>query len=92
MNVEHSTFAPLVFSVNGGMAKECSTFHKFVAGKIANKYGCRYEKVLSIIKCKLSFLNLRASLICLRGSRSFTTHSGNHAVNDFDIGFDYTLG
>ena len=50
MNVEHGTFTPLVFSVNGGMAKECLKFHKFVAEKIANKSGCRYEKVLSIIK------------------------------------------
>ena len=91
MNVEHGTFTPLVFSVNGGMAKECLKFHKFVAEKIANKSGCRYEKVLSIIKCKLSFLILRASLMCVRGSRSFTTHSGNHVVDDFQIAFDYTL-
>ena len=92
VNVEHDTFTPLVFSVNGGIAKECLKFHKFVAEKIANKSGCRYEKVLPIIKCKLSFLILRASLMCVRGSRSFTTHSGNHAVDDFEIAFDYTLG
>ena len=89
MNVEHGTFTPLVFSVTRGMAKECLKFHKFVAEKIANKSGCRYEKVLSIIKCKLSFLILRASLMFVRGSRSFTTHLGNHAV---EIAFDYTLG
>ena len=92
VNVEHGTFTPLVFSVNGGIAKECLKFHKFVAEKIANKSGCRYEKVISIIKCKLSFLNLRVSLMCVRGSRSFTTHSGNHVVDDFQIAFDYTLG
>ena len=91
MNVEHGTFIPLVFSVNGGMAKECLKLHKFVAEKIANKSGCRNEKVLSIIKRKLSFLILRASLMCVRGSRSLTTHSGNHAVDDFEIAFDYTL-
>ena len=87
MNVEHSTFTPLVFSVNGGMAKEFLKFHKFVAGKIANKSGCRYEKVLSIIKCILSLLILCASLMCVRGSGFFTAHSGNHAVDDF--AFDY---
>ena len=37
MNVEHGTFTPLVFSVNGEMAKECLKFHKFVAEKTANK-------------------------------------------------------
>ena len=34
---------------------------------------------------------LRASLMCVRGSRSFTEHSGNHAVGDFEIAFDYML-
>ena len=56
MNVEHGTFTPLVFSMNGGMAKDSLKFQKFVAEKIANKSGCSCEKVLSIIKCKLSFL------------------------------------
>ena len=92
MNVEHGTFTSLVFSVNGGMAKDSLKFQKFVAEKIANKSGCSCEKVLSIIKCKLSFLIFRASLTCVRGSRSLTTHSGNHAVDDFEIAFDYTLG
>ena len=92
MNVEHGTFTPLVFSANGGMATECLKFHKFVGEKIANKSGSRYEKVLSIIQCKLSSLILRASLMCLRGSRFFTTNSGNHAVNDFEIELDYRLG
>ena len=91
MDVEHSTFTPLVFSVDGGMPKECLKFHKFVTEKIANKSGRRYENVLSIIKYKLSFLILRASVICVRGSRSLTTHPGNHAVDDFEIAFDYTL-
>ena len=91
MNAEHGTFTPLVFFVDGGMAKDCLKFHKFVAEKIANKSGRRYENVLSIIKYKRSFLILRASVICVTGSRSLTTYSGNHAVDDFEIGFDYTL-
>ena len=34
MNVEHGTFTPLVFFVDGGMAKDCLKFHKFVAEKM----------------------------------------------------------
>ena len=79
MNIEHCPFTPLVFSMNGGMAKECLKFHKFVAEKIAKKSGCRYEKVLSIIKCKLSFLILCASLMCVRGSPSFTIFGEPHS-------------
>ena len=41
MNVEHGIFTPLVFSMNGGMTKECLKFYKFLAKKIANKSGCR---------------------------------------------------
>ena len=90
-NVEHSTVTPLVFSVKGGMAKECLKFHKFIAENIANKSCCHYQKVLSIVTCKLSFFILHASLMCVRGSRSYTTDSGNHAVDYFEIAFDYTL-
>ena len=32
------------------------------------------------------------SSMCVRDSRSFTAHSGNHAVNDSETGLDYTLG
>ena len=82
MNIEHGTFTPLVFSVNGGASPECSMFHKHLAEKIATKTGERYEKVLTIIRCKLSFLILRSCLMCIRGSRSY-----NHSITteDFEI-------
>ena len=37
MNVEHGTFTPLVFSLNGIMSPECSQYHKYLAQKIAAK-------------------------------------------------------
>ena len=70
MNIENGTLTPLVFSVNGGMGKECSMYHKHIAEKISTKTEERYEKVLSMIRCKLSFIILRACLMCIRGSRS----------------------
>ena len=84
MNIEHGTFTPLVLSVSGGMAKECSRYHKAVAEKISERLDCKYDKVMSLIKCKLSFLILRASLLmCVRGSRSTAKHFGNHEIDDF---------
>ena len=44
MQVEHGSFTPLVFSVNGGMAPECEKFHKHLAEKIAEKSGEKYTK------------------------------------------------
>ena len=34
MNIEHGTFTPLVFSVNGGASTECLMFHKHLAEKL----------------------------------------------------------
>ena len=61
MNIEHGTFTPLVSGINGGMGKECDIFHNHVADKIEQKTGERYEKVITYIRCKISFLVLKSS-------------------------------
>ena len=83
MNVEHGTFTPLVFSVTGGEGPETSAFHKHLASKISQKTEDRYERVLTLIRCKLSFLILRAVLTCLRGSRSYS--KSNALVGEFGL-------
>ena len=52
------------------MGKECEIFHKRLADKMEQKTGQKYEKVITYIRCKLSFLILKSALVCLRGSRS----------------------
>ena len=75
MNVEHGTLTPLVFSLTGGEGLGSSMFHKHIAQKIANKTEEKYEKVQTLIRCKLSFLILRSVLLCIRGSRSISKDS-----------------
>ena len=67
MNIEHGTFAPLVFSLNGGIGNERLMFHKHVAEKIATKTEESYEEIISFIRCKLTFLIIRSCLLCIRG-------------------------
>ena len=86
MNIEHATFTPLVFSTNGGAGPECEMFHKHIAQLISDKTGERYGHVMSYIRCKLSFLILRACLTCLRGSRPHKPKT-----NEFSATQDYTL-
>jgi hypothetical protein len=82
MEVEQGTFTPLVLTVKGVMAPEATRFHKTLAGKIAEKTGERYDDVTRLMRIKLSFLVLRAALLCLRGSRTlFNTNS--EACEDF---------
>ena len=56
MNVEHGTFTPLVFSMTGGEGPEAFMFHKNIAQKIFAITEENYDRVLSLIRCKLSFL------------------------------------
>ena len=67
MNLEHGTFTPLVFS---HVPQD-----KHIAQKIANKTEEKYEKVQTMIRCKLSFLILRSVLFRVRGSRSISKDS-----------------
>ena len=84
LKIEHGTFTPLGFSVNGSLG-ECSKFHKHVAEMIVhNKTEERYERIISIIRCKIFFLIIRSSLMCIRGRRSFDSKSPTN-VYDFEI-------
>ena len=65
MNIEHGNFTPLVSSVSGDMGKEFSMFHKHVAEQLEIKTGERYEKIISTIWCKLSFVILKSVLMCV---------------------------
>ena len=94
MNTEHGTFTPLIFAINGGVGPECVKFHQHLADRIALKSGDRYETVLSWIRCKMSFIVLRVSLLCIRGSRSHFVKQNVTVVDDFDYAcldarFDY---
>ena len=44
--------------------------HKHVAELLAIKTDESYEKIISIVWCKFSFLIFKSGLICVRGSRS----------------------
>ena len=83
MEVEHGTFTPLVFSTSGVMAHECSAYHKTLAEKLANKKNERYEEVMRYLRVKFSFLALKSTLLCLRGSR--TISKVPEAASDFSL-------
>ncbi|NRB82027.1 MAG: hypothetical protein HRU38_25815 [Saccharospirillaceae bacterium] len=69
INIENGSFTPLVYSMMGGMGKECSLFHKTLAQKMSLKTGERYDNIAAWVRCKLSFLLLKCSIMCIRGTR-----------------------
>ena len=70
MEVEHGSFTPLVWvTTSGVMSHDCSKFHQALAEKISQKKDERYETIIRYLRVKLSFLALKSTLLCLRGTR-----------------------
>ena len=84
IEVEQGTFTPIVLTIKGVMGPEASQFHKTLAQKIAEKTGERYDDVTRLIRVKMSFLVLRASLLCIRGSRTLRNIQGE-TCEDFAL-------
>ena len=83
---ELGTFTPIVLTVKGVMGQECNTFHKSLAEKLSKKKGEKYDDIIRYIRVKLSFLVLKASLLCLRGSRQRAL-----VIAEEGVDFSYTL-
>ena len=69
IQVEKATFTPLVFSTMGGMAKECTKYHKKLAELLSSKTGEDYSKVVNFMRTRLRFTLLKSTLIAIRGDR-----------------------
>ena len=58
------------------MGEQSASLYKRIASLIAEKSSEPYSVVMSFIRCRLSFALLRASGMCLHGSRSvFAGHA-----------------
>ena len=69
IQVEKATFTPLIFSTMGGMAHECTMFHKKIAQLISEKSKEEYSHVMNHLRTRLRFTLLRSTLIAVRGER-----------------------
>ena len=67
IQVEKATFTPLVFTTSGGMAPECTLYHKKVAELISMKTKEDYSHVMSHLRQRLRFTLLKTTLIAIHG-------------------------
>ena len=63
-------FTPLCTSVDGLLGREANVFVKRIAERLSYKWNTNYGQVLGWIRTHLSFSILRATVLCLRGSRT----------------------
>ena len=67
------------------MGPECLQFHKSLAEKLATKSGEKYSDVMNYIRCKLSFMCVRSSLLFLRGSTTIQHRDQVESRIDFAL-------
>ena len=67
---KHISFTPLCFSVDGLIGKEAKFFLKRLAERLSEKWHKPFSTVVYWIQAKLNFALIRATVLCLRGSRS----------------------
>jgi len=85
IDIEKSSFNPLVFTTTGRMAPECNRVNKRLAEKIAEKCREPYASVITYIRTKLRFALLRSTLAAIRGFRG--KRSDVHLQDLTDIDF-----
>ena len=69
LQVEKSSFTPLVFSTTGVMGTEAERFNKRLASLMSQKRCISYSEAIGYIRTKLRFCLLRCTLAAIRGFR-----------------------
>ena len=69
LQIDHGIFTPLVFSLYGGMGRECKTFYSRLAELLSIKRNISKSVATNWIRTKVSYALLKPSLLYVRGSR-----------------------
>ena len=85
LEVEKSSFTPLVFSACGGMGQAANIFYNRLASLLAIKKKQSYSKTVCWLRTHLSFALLRSAFLCIRGSRIGRTKNPMQDVHPIDL-------
>ena len=88
INVEKSTFTPLVFTTTGGMGPECERFNRRLAEQISSKRNEKYCHVMAYIRTRLRFALLKAIVIAIHGYRGTPGQETDDETPIADISFN----
>ena len=67
--VDHGSFTPLVFSASGGARQLAERMIKRLSSELSEKLDVPYSRTIHWVRLRLCFALLRASIMCLRGTR-----------------------
>ena len=84
LQIDNGSFTPLVISAFGGMGRECQIFYSKLAEKLAEKRSISKADASTYIRTKLSFALVKATNLCIRGSRSWR-QTYTESIREADI-------
>ena len=67
--IEHGSFAPLIFVASGGMGPSTTMAYKRPTSLLASRIGHMYSTTMRWLRCRLSFSLLRSAITAIRGTR-----------------------
>ena len=84
IEIEKSSFTPLVFTTSGGCRKECDLVLKKLSTMISSKTKNSQSSIMNWIRTEISFTLLRSCIVCLRGWRRTKQHFSEDQM-DFEL-------
>ena len=69
LDVEHSSFVPVIFSSTGGAAPGSTKTVQKLAEKLSEKQNESYSDTINYLRTKISFTLLTSAILCLRGCK-----------------------
>ena len=84
LQIDNGSFTPLVFSSFGGMGRECQIFFSKLSEKLSETRCVSKADASTFVRTKLSFALVKATNLCIRGSRSWR-HINVENIKDDDI-------
>ena len=80
-------FTPFVVSVDGPLGREAVTVLQKLSSRIAEKAHKSYSEVCGCVRARMSIAIVRATHLCLRGSRVPTSQMSRHPRWEDGAGF-----
>ena len=62
-------FTPFVLSIDGALGWEANSFVKRLGRQLADKWHKEYSQAVGLVRTRLAFAILRATVMCIRGLR-----------------------
>ena len=84
IEVEHGSFTPIILSTSGGWGSSATVAFRRLAGLLSIKHTQPYSTTLGFMRCKIAFMLIESTIMCLRGARSSFHNPAHNTIGGQD--------